>query len=411
MHQELFNVTDKLRIYQTGGSNKTKYFDSAVSAFLNSASLEDKPQILQTHGWQTGLTARFLREREGNTDIKIINTIHVGNIDCGGPKPREFYSGTGLISARTVYGALDSLNYSDKSVTVSSGLIEDLTSLKGLHPDIAFVYTCNKHKLFPILNGIDHRKYDPRSIPTFDPANPKASKEVIRKELFARGGDIVGTRSAWSMAPDLPVILFVGRFSPEKGTAEFAEAARICQGKANLVFMGRGLDAEMNELIKTPSNNVLVVLTERDQQLLGPRLRACADIQFVPSYSEACGLVAMEGQATGALTVASNIGGLPDIVKDLRVSADGGTGFLYEPGDSGSLAEALENAVRMINSSDAESIVSRVYLDSREYDWQVTSRKYSSLYGSLVELAPLMMTPVDSSTRVSELPSSRRLDI
>ncbi len=61
--------------------------------------------------------------------------------------------------------------------------------------------------------------------------------------------------------------------------------------------------------------------------------RATATV--IPSRSEAFGLVTIESLAVGTPVVASNVGGLPEIVRD------GVDGFLVPSEDSGALAEAL----------------------------------------------------------------------
>ena len=60
---------------------------------------------------------------------------------------------------------------------------------------------------------------------------------------------------------------------------------------------------------------------EQIQEEYGPVLRAAADIVFVPSKTEAFGLVAAEGLAYGALVVTTGVGGLRDFL--VRVKGDG----------------------------------------------------------------------------------------
>jgi glycosyltransferase involved in cell wall biosynthesis len=65
-----------------------------------------------------------------------------------------------------------------------------------------------------------------------------------------------------------------------------------------------------------------------------------ADIVLVCSRKEAFGRVALEAMLLGKPVVASNAGGLPEIVRD------GSTGFLYEPRNPKDLADKVEALVR-----------------------------------------------------------------
>lgn len=59
------------------------------------------------------------------------------------------------------------------------------------------------------------------------------------------------------------------------------------------------------------------------------------DVLVVPSLNEAVGISAIEAQAEGVSVVATNVGGLPEIIKD------GVTGMLVPPADPKALADAV----------------------------------------------------------------------
>lgn len=73
------------------------------------------------------------------------------------------------------------------------------------------------------------------------------------------------------------------------------------------------------------------------------------DILLMPSRSEGFGLTAIEGMARGCVVVASNIGGLPEVVKDGKV------GLLHQTEDVedmvAQIQSLLENRVRTIQLS------------------------------------------------------------
>jgi glycosyltransferase involved in cell wall biosynthesis len=77
-------------------------------------------------------------------------------------------------------------------------------------------------------------------------------------------------------------------------------------------------------------------LGERDDL---PALLAGADVFLLPSASESFGLAALESLASGVPVVASNVGGLPEVV------TDGEVGFLHAAGD---VAAMSASALRLL---------------------------------------------------------------
>jgi glycosyltransferase involved in cell wall biosynthesis len=140
---------------------------------------------------------------------------------------------------------------------------------------------------------------------------------------------------------------YLGRMAPEKGVdtvvAAMAELERRGQA-AHLTLAGRAerhSAAALQRQIKRLRLSERVTLLEfvpRDQV---PALLAELDVLVVPSvWPEPLARIIQEGMATGAVVVATPVGGTVEIVED------GVNGLLFAAGDAVALAERIERLSR-----------------------------------------------------------------
>lgn len=129
--------------------------------------------------------------------------------------------------------------------------------------------------------------------------------------------------------PHRPVLLVPGRLEdPAKGVSVLMDAAAL--------LADEGLDFEVHATLPEghPGPPWLKPLGKLNFEDMPAAYRA-ADICVVPSlWEEPFGIVALEAMATGIPVCASRTGGLQDIVAPE-------TGFLFERGDAGKLADCL----------------------------------------------------------------------
>ncbi len=144
--------------------------------------------------------------------------------------------------------------------------------------------------------------------------------------LFAPGGTRTGDR-----------ILFAGRLTEQKGVHHLLHALSLMESRPALDIVGDG-----------PKRETLVVLAQSlgvgdrvrfhgvatpDQ--LASFYRAAAAV-VIPSIEEGLGLVAAEALLCAAPVIASDSGGLPDVIRDGR------TGVLVPPSEPAAIARAVD---------------------------------------------------------------------
>jgi glycosyltransferase involved in cell wall biosynthesis len=116
--------------------------------------------------------------------------------------------------------------------------------------------------------------------------------------------------------------LYVGRFSPEKGTSFLIEMWR--EVRAPLVVVGDGPEGPRLRRVAPPGVEFRGTVSSAEV----PALMAGARALLVPSIgSEAAGKTVLEAYAAGVPVIASAVGALPEVVRPAE------TGFLLPPGD------------------------------------------------------------------------------
>jgi glycosyltransferase involved in cell wall biosynthesis len=102
--------------------------------------------------------------------------------------------------------------------------------------------------------------------------------------------------------------------------------------------------------------------------------RSC-DVGTTPSNGvvESFGMAAAEAMASGLPVVAARAGALPEVVQD------GHSGFLYQPGDTVALAEALERYAQDAELRRAHGLNARQLCEER-FDIRDCANRYRALF-------------------------------
>ena len=153
-------------------------------------------------------------------------------------------------------------------------------------------------------------------------------------------------RTRIGVPDDVPVVATAGRIDTWKGIDVLLDAwpdAKAARPELHLVVAGGPVDGKA-DVFRTLEGRARALT---DVHWLGARddvadLYADADAVVVPSTQpEPYGLSAVEALACGVPVIASDAGGLPEIV----AAAEPGAGMLVPPGDAAALAAAIVGGV------------------------------------------------------------------
>jgi glycosyltransferase involved in cell wall biosynthesis len=155
-------------------------------------------------------------------------------------------------------------------------------------------------------------------------------------------GDPAGLRAEFGLEADVEVVGNVAALAPHKSQVDLVRAARVVLRQipdARFFIVGDGeLRGTLEELIEELGLEGKVTLTGfRDDAL---RFIGMFDCFVLSSYLEGLCTSVMDAQAMGTPVVATNTGGVPDLVEHGR------TGLLVEPSNPESLAEGITRMLR-----------------------------------------------------------------
>jgi teichuronic acid biosynthesis glycosyltransferase TuaC len=217
----------------------------------------------------------------------------------------------------------------------------------------AIGFGVDPEKVTTILNGFDRKVF-----------YPGAQSEARRSLRLDQSGEL---------------ILYVGNLLKTKGVVELVKAlAGLLEKRPNarLAMIGEGEHtASLQQLTAASGLQKRVwLLGRKDSRDVATWMRA-ADVFCLPSYSEGCPNVIVEALACGLPVVASDVGGIPELIRDEE------SGILVPPRDVERLCGALDEI--LVRSHDRARIAGTF---SRS--WEEVARETFDVCSRVMETVP-----------------------
>jgi len=270
-----------------------------------------------------GAAALLAKQITANRDLKVVLTLHGTDITLVGNnasfKP---------VTKMTIENA-------DAVSVVSQFLKEETNSQFDIQRELAVIY-----------NFIDPERHELEPCPCIPQCTASSQKTIMH----------------------------ISNFRPVKRIRDvieiFAKISEVVDSR--LILVGDGPDAsvarEMGQELRILDRMKFVGIVDRVAPLL-----ARADLFLLPSSTESFGLVALEAMASGVPVIASDVGGIPEVVEH------GQTGYLAPVGDVDAMSayaiELLQNEAqhRQFGTEAQEQARQR-------FDYRLIVPQYEQLY-------------------------------
>jgi len=255
-------------------------YDIALANRIAEVIEAEKLDLLHVHYAVPHAVSAALGKDMANSTIGVITTLHGTDVTILGHDP----------------GLRNTVRYGIDKSTITTAVSESLRveTIELIKP---------RKDLVTIYNFIDEKKYYP--------VNPGTLK------------------SDFGIKQDEKVIVHISNFRKVKRIPDVIESFRgvLKEIDAKLLLVGDGPEKmEMEALVNELGLQDQVIFTGKRDDL--PELLAISDVMFHLSEKEAFGLVLLEALACGLPSVATNIGGIPEVIED------GVNGFLVPVGDT-----------------------------------------------------------------------------
>jgi glycogen synthase len=314
----------------------TMALDHALTRAALAVGSTWRPDVVHGHDWLVAHTGATLKEAWSVPLVATVHATEAGRHQGWLPGPLN--------------QAINSLEWwltyqARRVITCSDAMRWEVTRL--------FELPAGKVDVIP--NGVDTRRWQ----------SPSAAVQAAR--------------STW--AESGPLLLFSGRLEYEKGVHTLLDAMRSLRRRhpgLRLVVAGRGsqesaLRAQARRLRLGQSVRFAGWLDDADLSAMA----AAADLALVPSLYEPFGLVALEAAAAGTPVVATDRGGLGEVVRGHRL------GLTVPGSDPAALGEAVSRLL------DDQVLARRIGREARAavesgFGWPVVASATARVYGRAI---------------------------
>ncbi|WP_117152167.1 N-acetyl-alpha-D-glucosaminyl L-malate synthase BshA [Paraliobacillus quinghaiensis] len=264
-------------------------YDLALANKMAEVIDTEQLDILHVHYAMPHAICAILAKQMAKRDVKIVTTLHGTDITVLGIDKS--------LKKMITHG----IENSDAVTAVSHSLVKQTQEMLAVDKNIDVVY-----------NFVDESEY------------------------FYR--DTADLRAQYQIKPNEKVIIHISNFRKVKRIQDiiyaFYETRKNVPSK--LLLIGDGPEySEIHQLVESLGIEDYVLFLGKQNNIAD--ILSIADIKLLLSEKESFGLVLIEAMACGVPCIGTNVGGIPEVIKD------GENGYIVELGDIASIVEKMTN--------------------------------------------------------------------
>lgn len=369
------------------------FFSLAIIKMLE--NIEFRPDVIHVNDFHTAMVPFLLKEKyqavENFRAIKTVLTIH--NIEFQGAYSKDLLPDLfGMGSERFNDGATrfrDGVNYlkagilyADRVNTVSPTYAEEIKTAEfGFGLD--GILRLEQGKLSGILNGIDYEMNDPETdqliLENFslnDLSGKQKNKQALQKKLNL------------PVRTEVPLVGIVSRLTFQKGFhLVLDELTNFLEQDVQLVLLGTGdpgIEHSFRSFGERYPDKISVNI--KFDVSLAQLIYAGADLFWMPSATEPCGLSQMIAMRYGTLPIVHEVGGLKDTVLPYDLTTKTGTGFGFSEFSSYSLMYSTLSAIDLYRKDQQtwQQLIKNAM--KKDFSWEKSSQVYLDLYKEIIQV-------------------------
>lgn len=366
-------------------SQRFGFFCDIISRIaLGQCDLNWVPDVVHGNDWQSGLAIAHLHRHRNRpaTVMTIHNLAYQGlfahqefialNLPCEWWQADgvEFYGHFSFLKA--------GLQFADMITTVSPNYAGEILSPE---QGYGFEGLLNHRKahLKGILNGADYDHWNPETDPQIDyQYGPKSLQQKTRNKISLQ------QQTSLSNNKTRPLIGVVSRLVHQKGMDMLPEIInRFINDEVQWAILGSGdpnTENQLRTLAEQHPEKCHLVLAYDEK--LAHKIEAAADLFFMPSRYEPCGLNQIYSLKYGTLPVATKTGGLLDTIidaDDANLAAGTATGFLTDGHDIDTLEARLRQALQAFQNKPLWLKLRRNAM-AKNFTWHNSAKQYLDIY-------------------------------